>query len=347
MSIPIELCNLFAYEGPNIAGPQPGVLLRVRCDEDRSRRLKDALKDAAQFVGMVLAYLDINTTRDGPHTIISASFATPTPTLGAELVRFVVEGIAREASKQQSQAEDDEKDEDSTLDPDAPFVALQQRQRAERLPMLALQLMAEARARGLPVLWRPDGLVQFGYGLHHWRFDPAALADYEDEDEEDATAHRQPRSLLQPDWERIGTPAIYAVTGERNRRAVCEQVAALLHDKQGCDVTVLQQAGYDETRHLLTHAATPSIVIGLDTADILRRGIAFTTCVQAIITDIDGAQPPEAAHPVEWVRALGVPMLVSLAPTILNISNAAIASLTPYAPHGALPLDTLESSLVS
>jgi hypothetical protein len=351
MSTPIELCNLFAYEGPNITGPQPGVLLRVRCDEDRSVRLKDALKDAAQFIGMVLAYLDMHTTHEGSHVVISASFATPTPALGAELARYVVEGISREASRPQGHAEDDEEDEDSPpgWDPDAPLVALQQRQRAERLPMPALQLMAEARARGLPVLWRPDGLVQVGYGVQHWRFDPAALTNQEDDDDEDETdaANGLHWSLPQPDWERISMPAIYVVTGERNRRAVCEQVATLLHARQHRDVTVLHEAGFDETRHLLTSAATPCVVIGLDTADILRRGIAFTTCTQAIITDIDGAQPAEAAYPAEWVQALGVPMLVSHTPAILDINNAALASLVPYAPHGALSLTALETSLVS
>jgi hypothetical protein len=349
MTTSIELCSLFAYEGPNIAGPQPGVLLRVRCDEDRSRRLKDALKDAAQFVGMVLAYLDVSATNEGPHVVISASFMTPTPDLGAELARYVVEGIAREASRQHANDEDNEDEEDSPhwWDPDAPLVALQQRQRTERLPMPALQLIAEARSRGLPVLRRPDGLVQFGYGVHHWRFDPAALAERDDEDEETDTTNGQRQPLPQPDWERIGTPAIYVVTGERNRRTVCEQVAVLLRNRRGGDVTVLHQAGYDETRHLLASATTPYIVIGLDTADILRRGTAFTACTQAIITDIDGTQPPEAAHPVEWVRALGVPMLVSQAPTILNLSDASITSLVPYAPHGALPLDALENSLVS
>jgi hypothetical protein len=40
-------------------------------------------------------------------------------------------------------------------------------------------------------------------------------------------------------------------------------------------------------------------------------------------------------------------MLVSHAPAVLYMNDATIASLVPYAPQGALPLDTLETSLAS
>lgn len=321
--VPIDILHLFAYEGPNIFGPQPGVLLRVRCAGDYSLLLKERLKDSAQLAGVTLAYLDITTTQQGDGFVIGASFTTHPPAIGAALAALVVEGM--QATMQGDEA----------WDGDTPLFQLQKRRRQEAPPVAVLRLIAEARTRDIPVLFLADGTIQFGYGCRGWRFDPAAYAA-SSADEADAPPPPP------PPWDDLGSIPIYAVSGEHNRSAVVQEVAAQLH-AQGYPISTLDDADYDATRALLSNPTTRQAVIGLRTADILRRGVAFSRCRQSIITDIQGVQPAEAADTVEWVRALGVPMLVSTAPTILNTEDPRIASLAAYAPYGVLPLTTLDS----
>lgn len=333
MTPTIELRQLFAYHGPNICGPQPGVLLRVRCNTDRTRRLRDALKDGAQFVGMVLAHLHIESHPIGDALDISASFTTPTPDLGHDLAAYVVAGIRAEAEAVATDAEPDDDDEPE-WERDAPLYELQKRRRQQALPLPALQLLAEARARHLPALQLPDGTIQLGYGARGWRFDPATLPRrpaLADDDEES-------QAIPAPPWEQISGIPLYIVTGEQQRRALVEDTAARLEGR-GLPIHTLHDADYAATLSLLSDPAVHCAVVGLATADILRRGLAFEYCTQSIITDLRGERPTEATTTAEWARALGVPMLISSGPALLNISEPALHELAAYAPHGIVPLD--------
>jgi hypothetical protein len=340
MTPSIELRQLFAYHGPNICGPQPGVLLRVRCNADRTRRLRDALKDGAQFVGMVLAHLHIESNPIGDALDISISFTTPTPDLGRDLAVYVVGGIRAEAEAEAAATNDETDDDDEPeWERDAPLYELQKRRRQQALPLPALQLEAEAHTRHLPVLYLPDGTIQFGYGAHGWRFDPATLPRRPalvDDDEEG-----QP--IPAPPWEQIGTIPLYIVTGEQQRRALVEDTAARLEGR-GLPIHTLHDADYAATLGLLSDPAVHCAVVGLATADILRRGLAFEYCTQSIITDLRGERPAEAATTAEWVRALGVPMLVSSGPALLNTSEPALHELAAFAPHGIVPLDVPDAA---
>lgn len=304
---PIEMLQLFAYAGPNIFLPQPAVLLRVRCDKDRSRRLKDALKDGAQFVGMLMAALEVTAVPAGEGFVISAVFATPTPDLGAALAAYVVEGIRALALG------------DEEWDKDGPLYALQKRRRHEALPVAALQVLATARKRGLPILALPDGRVQIGYGARAWAFAPA-----------DASA-------AAPPWEQLGAIPLYVVTGERGRAEALQRVAAQLR-AAGHAVRVQDDADHAATVALLADPTTQLAALSLETGDILRRGLAFDRCTQAVITDMDGPLPTEAADADEWARALGVPMLLASGPAILNQADPRLAALAAYAPHGVMAL---------
>ncbi len=338
----IEIIRLHSYHGPHIYGPQPGVLLQVRSNTDRSKRLKNALKDAAQFVGMVLAYLDVKTSSSDDGTLTTtAHFTTPTPDLGAALAEYVVAGLRAEAARAAQAAEEDEDgDEPDEQDTTAPLLELQQRRRREALPMPALQLVAEARSRGLPVLYLPNGRVQFGYGVRSWRFLPAALLPPADEDD----PHTAAPAVTTPPWQQIDSIPIYAVTGTSRHHATAREIAATLR-AAGHHIHVLENARHDTTLALLSDTTAQMAVVSLDTADILRCGVAFIRCTQAIITDLDGPQPHEAATSTEWLQALGVPMLISEHPAILNTADPAIASLARYAPHGTLPLDEWPTAL--
>src|SRR5689334_6116262 len=104
--MPTEIIQLLSFDGPNLHGPQPGVFLKLRADKNRAQRVKDALKDGAQGAGMVLGYLAIDSVADGGGYIITASFTTPTPAIGVELARYIVDGLnAREAGDEEWDAE--------------------------------------------------------------------------------------------------------------------------------------------------------------------------------------------------------------------------------------------------
>ncbi|HWQ12251.1 MAG TPA: DUF4938 domain-containing protein, partial [Roseiflexaceae bacterium] len=162
--MPLEIIRLLAFQGPNILAPQPGVLLQARADRDQSRRLRSALRDAAQGAGIVLGALDVEAQPAGAGQVLTASFTTPTPEIGAAVARYVVEGLnAQEAG-------------DESWDAEGRLWELRRRWRAEALPAAALRLVAEAAVRGVPAFTRADGALQLGYGARSLALDPAALA---------------------------------------------------------------------------------------------------------------------------------------------------------------------------
>lgn len=309
---PIALRRLRAYEGPHIYGPWTGVLLRARSDSDRSLRLRAAIKDGAQFIGLLIAYLEVTAREDGPGYMLTASFTTDAPRLGADLCAYVVEGIGAEARG------------DEIWDRDGPLFALQARRRAEGLPVAALQLIAEARRRNLPCFTRADGRVQIGYGARGWSFDPEPLR---------ARGASAPR----PPWERLGRIPIVAVTGGALRGVAVERMAAELAGL-GAQPAVIDQASFADVRELLADPRTEALVAGLDTGDILRRGVAFDACDLAVISDRGEEAPPDADDDEEWLRALGVPMLLSAQPARINLGDPHLLPLVPYAPYGVMAL---------
>jgi hypothetical protein len=310
--LPITLSQVFAYDGPNIYGPSPGVLLRASADADRSRRLRAALKDGAQFIGLVIASLTVESSPGPDGHALVAHFATEAPGSGAALGAYVVAGMLAEATG------------DEAWDRETPLLALRDRLRAEATPVAALQLMADARARGLPAFRRADGRVQLGYGARGWSFDPAPL-------------RTRGAVAPAPPWDELGNVPVVAVTGRTGRAAAVERLAADL-GAMGARVCALDGADFDAARALLADPAAEACIIGLDSGAILRRGLPFDRCALAVITDRAGPRPPEAADDDEWVRALGVPMLLSAQPARINLGDPGLRPLIPYAPNGVVGL---------
>ncbi|NJK79004.1 MAG: DUF4938 domain-containing protein [Chloroflexaceae bacterium] len=325
MTAPIKLVHLFAYGGPNIRGPQSGVLLRVRCPTDRSRRIRDALKDGAQFIGLVIAYLDVQATPAEDGYLITASFSTPLPAIGRDLAAYVVEGIRALATG------------DDEWDKDTPLFALQQQRRQLAHSIPVLQLLAEAHRRALPVLDLPDSVLQLGYGIHGWRYVPSEQPAPSDDDDPPL----QPPRIAVP-WEQIGRVPLYVVTGEYDRPAMVQQLAHQL-DAAAQGYTVHPHASYNTVLHILADPTTRGAVVGLHTADIVQRGVPFDRCTACIITDAAGTPPPEALDATEWVQALGLPMLLTAGAVLLNMDDPRLAALHDYAPPGILSLDRLDS----
>src|SRR5262249_43785081 len=145
--------------------------------------------------------------------------------IGVELARYVVAGLnAQEAG-------------DEEWDAEGPLWELQKRRRAEALPLPALQLIAEAAARGIPSLIRGDGWVQLGYGARGWAFDRALLKRRRGAPAPDEIGigpppfARSPGAIEAP-WERLGPIPIIALAGEAGRDIAARLIAATLQAQE-------------------------------------------------------------------------------------------------------------------
>lgn len=327
--MPTTIIQLLGFEGPNLFGPQPAVFLQVQSDSDLSRRLKTALKDAAQSVGMVLGYLEVSARRGPAGQIISANFTTPTPAIGVALAEYVVEGLNRHAAG------------DAEWDAEQPLWELQKRRRAEALPLPALQIIAEAASRSIPSFIRTDGLVQLGYGARGWAFDPAQFQKRaerpsllgDDEVGIGLPPFAGPPATLEVPWQRLGPIPIVAVSGGDARDIAAHTIAAAL-DAMGQPTSLAVAAGFDATRDLLSDARGAIAVLGLSADGIAQRGLALERCAYSAIVDLPGDLPAGIADHAELARVLGVPMLITdpAGRVVLNADVPAIAALAEYAP---------------
>lgn len=326
--MPTTIIRLLGFDGPNLYGPQPGVFLQVSANKDYGPRMRNALKDGALSVGMVVGYLDVTSKARAEGYLISVSFTTPTPAIGVELARYVVAGLnARESN-------------DEDWDAEGLLWDLQKRRRAEALPLAALQLVAEASSRGIPTMFCQDGQLQIGYGARSWAFDPAAAKP-----SADATAiapgdvgvgappfARSPHTIAAP-WDRLGPIPIIAVSGGANCDSAARLIAAILR-AHGQSTGFADRADYQATQALLADQNAMIAVAGLAADGIATRGLAFDRCAYSAVTDLPDSLPIAVADHEELARVLGVPMLVTdqAGRVALNADIPAIAALAEYAP---------------
>jgi hypothetical protein len=293
-SEPIQVLRVIPFVGPNSHGPQPGVLLEVRCDRDRSGRIRTAIKDGAQYVGLVLGHLTVESYEQGGTWLIRVFFSTPAPDIGAELVRYVADGVRATALG------------DEEWDRDTPLYELQRRRRHQAPPLPLLQMEAEARARGLPMFRRGDGL-QIGYGARGWATDLQAPAP--------------------PPWNQIGRAPLLAVSGAAARSAAMVALAA-------AGFQALDDPDFAAARALLADPGAQRIALGLDAALIASCGLPFDRCDASAILDFGTRRPATLDTDEDWARAIGVPMLTTKPDGVclLNADEPAIVALAPFAP---------------
>jgi len=329
--MPTEIVQALGLEGPNLYGPQPGVFLKVHSDKDRARRLKEALKDGAQSIGMVLGYLELD-SEPGPNGFtITANFTTPTPAIGVALARYVVEGLNRQEAG------------DEEWDADGPLWDLQKRRRSEALPLAALQITAEAASRGIPALVRADGHIQLGYGIRGWAFDPAQFKDRTaahspsgDEIGIGAPPFARPPAALAVPWEQIGPIPILAVAGGEGSEVAARLIAATLQAQRQA-VRLAIGADFQATRALLADRSAAIAVIDLTAEGIAERGLAFERGAYSAITGLPTELPAGIADRAELARVLGVPMLVTDAEGRVAI-NADVPELVELSEYAACPI---------
>ncbi len=224
------------------------------------------------------------------------------------------------------------------MGPEGPLWDLQKRRRAEALPLMALQLMAEASARGIPSFVRDDGLVQLGYGARSWAFDPARKPEGGDTLAPEAIGIGPPpsaRTAEAPEvpWEQLGPIPIVAVAGGEGRDLAAQLVAAAIAE-QGRSGAPGHCRRFPGDQEALADPAATFAVAGLDGAGIAMRGLAFERCAYSAVVDLPTALPPGLADHAELARALGVAMLVTdpAGAVALNADIPEIAALAEYAP---------------
>lgn len=333
--MPVDILRLTAFDGPNLYGPQPGVALLVRADSDCGRHLKGALKDGGQTIGIVIAYLDVDTELIGNTYLISVNFTTPTPALGVELARYAIAGL--NATERH----------DQDWDAEGPLWELQKRRRVEALPLPALQLIAEASSRAIPTFVRADGHIQIGYGARGWSFKPTALKTTQPSLPMEQRAHEAPPFAPAPStndvpWERLGPIPIIAIAGT-NRCDLGAHIITTALEAQPRAVSCTINADFAATQQLLTDPDATIAVVGLNIESIATRGVAFERCAYSAVTDLPTTLLPQGLDRPHLARIAGVPMLLT-DPTgrvILNADEPEIAALAEYAPCPVTFISTL------
>lgn len=323
-AVPVQILALYTFVGPNVGSPQPGVLMQAQGTADYTTQLRGALKDAAQFVGMILAHLTVQaqplpTSNSTGGWLIEARFNTPQPELGRDLVRYVVAGLGATLA------------DDEEWDRDTPLFALQQRRRREQLPLPLLQLIAEARQRQVPTTLLPNGRVLFGYGRQSWQIERTAYARLEDD--EDGSEMAPPPA---PDWQMLAAVPLYVVTGAA-RAVLAAQIAQTLQ-ALGTIVALHPDADLSAIYTALADPTAEAIVLGIGTDLILSHGVPFATCRVAVVTELAAS---DSAQPLR-LRACYLPVLLA--------SDAAFAAQVPAEVQqlagGVLsPLDALPAYL--
>ncbi len=327
--MPIEIINLFSFDGPNLRSPRPGVYLLAQSTTDQGPQLRSALKDAAQSIGIVLGQLYVIARASSGVFQIEANFASPTPALGAAVTHYVIESLnAQEASNEE-------------WDDDTRLWELQRRRRVEALPMLALQLLAEANSRGIPAFVRSDDAIQIGYGSRGQKREFTRLRQ--------AAAAQTGGPFARPEiaesifWEHLGTIPIIACTGAFG----ADQAATLIAtDLQTDRVELALNANFDTVQALLSTPTVDYIVATLDPGSLAMRGLPFEQCAGSVIMSLPDTFPAGVNNDTELARVYGLPMLVTARSgrVVLHADDPRIAALARYAPCPVVFISTIATN---
>jgi hypothetical protein len=321
--MPISLIRLLAFDGPNRYGPQPGVLIELSCDHDYSRALRQHLKDAAQRVGVVLAYLEtIARPQNDPsgHYWIELRFTTPTPALGAAIGQYVIAAFhANEQGDEQWDAEE-------------PLWLLQKRRRAEALPVHALRILADAARHTIPAFHQANGTIQIGYGTHGLAiaYGPSLHPD------EVGIRGAAPREQRMPEipWAQLGPIPLFTFSGHPHASAVAATAfQGILHRSNSHGVpfqpaTLMLDAGFDRVREALAEPALERLIVALAASDMATRGLPFAVCTACAIIGL-----PDLPGWDALAEIVGLPLLVTDPSGIvaLDADTPAIAELSDHA----------------
>jgi len=309
--MPVAVREIRAFEGPNLYYPQAAVKLAVWADRDISRQISDTLKNWAQVTGMVIGYLRqyADVVPDG--VVITTTWTTPLPTVGAQIAEQVVADIDAAERK------------DGDYDHDDALMAIIGERKRQEPSMTLLQLLAEAHAHEVPVLRRADGHLVIGTGARSWNFDPAGL------------------SLglgVEVPWDSVGTVPLVAVTGP-DATAVAHLIAVAVEragrrvgraDENGIviageQVSEAPSADWEGARRVLTDGRVDVAVAAVSLQSIEERGLGFDECRVGVVTGVDGDNERLAE-----VHGIVVLATVPDGTVVLNADEPAVLALRDW-----------------
>jgi cyanophycin synthetase len=185
-------------------------------------------------------------------------------------------------------------------------------------------------------------MLQLGYGARSWAFDPTEPKTSAGTLEPDDIGRSPPpfaRATGAADvpWERIGPIPIVAVAGGAGRDAAARLITRALA-AQGQAAQLATAADFDMTQALLADQTAMIAVVGLESASLATRGLAFERCAYSAVVGLPDEMPPGIAGHTELARVLGVPMLITdpQGAVVLDADTPEIATLGEYAPSPAI-----------
>ncbi|MBA3947601.1 MAG: DUF4938 domain-containing protein [Herpetosiphonaceae bacterium] len=295
----ITLRDLRGLEGPNLYYGQPCVKFELWADRDIRRSIADTIKTWAQSIGIVIGALQQDVVPSEGGFVITTTFLTPFPTVGEKMCEGVLGDL------QAAEAGDEEYSHDELV-----WEVMGERKREEP-SMKVLQLHAEARAHGLPVLLRDDGKLMIGTGKRGFIFDPALIG-----------------LGIEPEvpWETLGRIPLVAVTGTNGKTTTVRLISHILAstgllvgrtDTDGVYIGAEQVeegdwAGFGGARRVMTDPQVDVAVLETSRGGILRRGLAFSKSDVSVITNVSDDHLHELGVETreEMARVKGVITLV-------------------------------------
>jgi hypothetical protein len=300
----MHIRQLFAFQGPNRYHPTPAVVAFLIATANSSAAVIFRIKETAQTIGVVIGSLDVIASPAESHWLLEVQFRTPMPALGAALLRYVVFYLQADLGT------------NPNWDAEQALWELQQQRRAQAIPLPTLQLIAEARARGVPVIWRTDRHLQLGYGCYGLKYSS---------------------QIITPDWQHLGGIAIHVVSGPHT---LALETAQRWQQTMPA-ATLLADGTFRAIQDALCDPATSELIVVLNHQDVYWHGLAFESCETAIITGL--AELELSAH--ERLLLAGLPLLVT-APhgrVYLNRDMPELQELVQYTRAAVHTIPTKES----
>ncbi len=291
-----------AFDGPNLYLPVPGVALAVFSAADQQQQISAYLKQFAVRVGIVLGQLRTSISVHPQGMLTELHCATPTPQVALDLACLAVTASFAD-------------DQDDHALEEALWQA-QQQQRAEALPVWAVQLLADARKRNIPAFRWQHGL-QLGYGIRgmYVPVDTGATLDgliMPDQIDIRGLEARRERPEQIIDWARLGTVPLLAISGGTvaQRQAIVQQLRSVVDISDG-SYKLLMEGSFEDLRGLLAAPHTQAALLTLDGDMLLRRGLAFEQCRASVILSPDAEQANTHISIEDRLRVIGLPLLVT------------------------------------
>lgn len=297
-----SLVYAYAFDGPNLYRPGPGVALGVLSEHDQQQQISLNLKQLAMRVGIVIGQLSISSIAHSQGILTRLDFATPTPGIALEVACLAV--AASIAGKEHSPELEEA------------LWQAQQRRRSEALPLWAVQILAEARRRRIPAFRWQQGL-QLGYGTRgmYIAVDQGAPSAERILPESIGISDQGSKAVgrKQPiDWSKLGSVPLIAISGgdTQQRHDMAER---LLEAKNiaADSYTLLVDGSFEDIRRRLVQADTQAAIMTLHPSMLLTRGLPFEECQACVILKPVGQQSEAYVNGENMLRAIGLPLLVT------------------------------------